>query len=69
MEMDERAAAADGNIIDSYLKKTWEDCERERRLAEEEGWKEDAAAWLQMREWQHTLAEALRKAAGLPSES
>lgn len=57
------------NIINSYLKKTWEDCERERAMAKLEDRTADAAAWLQLRDWQHHLAEELRKAAGLPSES
>lgn len=52
------------NIIDSYLGKAWRDCEDERVLAEKEGRTVDAASWLQLREWQHTLANALRKSSG-----
>jgi lysozyme len=56
------------NIIDSYLSVTWFNCEGQRQLAEQEGRAEDAAAWLQLRDWQHIVATELRKASGQPAE-
>jgi lysozyme len=52
------------NIIDSYLSKMWFTAEEERKLAEQEGRKGDAASWLQLRDWQNALANELRKASG-----
>lgn len=56
------------NIIDSFLKKAWEECETERNKAEQEGRKGDAEAWKGLRDWQHHLAEELRAASGLQAE-
>lgn len=53
------------NIIESYLSKTWFQFEEERKKAEAEGRTQDAASWLQLRDWQHHLANELRKASGL----
>jgi hypothetical protein len=52
------------NIIDTYLSKTWFSCDEQRQLAEQEGRAEDEAAWKQLRDWQNTIANELRKASG-----
>lgn len=57
------------NIIGSYLKKAWADCEAERTKAEQEGRAGDAEAWKALRDWQHHLAEELRAASGLPADA
>lgn len=56
------------NIIDSYLTTSWKSCEDQRAQAEKDGNADDAAAWLQLRDWQHTLANELRKASGQPEQ-
>ena len=57
------------NIIDSYLKKHWAECEAERIRAEQECRTADAEAWKGLRNWQHHLAEELRTASGLPADA
>jgi hypothetical protein len=57
------------NIIDSYLKKQWAECEAERTQAEQEGRTADAEAWKELRDWQHYLANELRAASGLPMDA
>lgn len=56
------------NIIDSFLKKHWAECETERIKAEQEGRTKDAEAWKELRDWQHHLANELRAASGLQAE-
>jgi hypothetical protein len=56
------------NIIDSFLKKQWDECEGERIVAELEGCTTDAEAWKELRDWQHHLANELRAASGLPAD-
>lgn len=56
------------NIIDSFLKKHWTECEEERVKAEQEGRMKDAEAWKGLRDWQHHLANELRAASGLQAE-
>ncbi len=56
------------NIIDSFLKKHWAECEVERVKAEQEGRSGDAEAWKGFRDWQHHLANELRAASGLPAD-
>jgi hypothetical protein len=56
------------NIIDSFLKKHWEECEAERIRAEQEGRTADAEAWKGLRDWQNHLANELRAASGLPAD-
>ena len=56
------------NIIDSFLKKHWTECEAERVKAEHEGRMKDADAWKELRDWQHHLANELRAASGLQAE-
>lgn len=56
------------NIIDSFLKKHWEECETERIKAEQEGRTADAEAWKGLRDWQHHLANELRAASRLSME-
>ncbi|WP_179232887.1 DUF1906 domain-containing protein [Paenibacillus rigui] len=60
----ELSAAIANNIIESYLSVAWDNCEKERLLALDAGREDDAAAWMQLRDWQHTLADELRKASG-----
>lgn len=57
------------NIIDSFLKKHWDECEAERVRAEQEGRTADAVAWNGLRDWQHHLANELRTASGLPADA
>lgn len=64
-QLDKDVAA---NIIDSFLKKHWAECEAERIKAEQEGRTADAEAWKGLRDWQHHLAEQLRAASGLQAE-
>lgn len=54
------------NIIDSYLDTAWKNCEAKRAEAEKDGRTTDAASWQQLRDWQHSLANELRKASGQP---
>jgi hypothetical protein len=56
------------NIINSYLSTSWQNCEIQRMQAVQDGRTEDAQAWLQLRDWQHYLANALRRASGQPEE-
>jgi N-acetylmuramoyl-L-alanine amidase len=56
------------NIIESYLKKAWAECDAERVRAEQEGRTVDAEAWKGLRDWQHHLANELRAASGLPAD-
>ncbi|MDF2934954.1 MAG: hypothetical protein K0Q90_327 [Paenibacillaceae bacterium] len=64
-QLDKEVAA---NIIDSFLKKYWAECEAERAQAEREGRAADAEAWKGLRDWQHHLANELRAASGLQAE-
>ncbi|SDI48696.1 DUF1906 domain-containing protein [Paenibacillus naphthalenovorans] len=54
------------NIIDSYLSENWNQCEAARQAAINDGRTDAAEAWLKLRDWQHTLANELRKASGQP---
>ncbi|WP_028551769.1 DUF1906 domain-containing protein [Paenibacillus sp. UNC451MF] len=60
----ELPTAIANNIIDSYLSLAWENCEKERYLAMQEGRTQDAAAWMNLRDWQHRLANTLRRSSG-----
>ena len=61
-------AAIAANIIDSYLATAWQSCEQERMAAMQQGRDEDAAAWMRLRDWQHVLANELRRASGLAEQ-
>jgi hypothetical protein len=61
-------ASIANNIINSYLSTSWQNCENQRMLAVQDGRTEDAQAWLDLRDWQHYLANELRKASGQPEQ-
>lgn len=61
-------AAIANNIIDSYLDATWKNCEAQRLQAEKDGRTADEQSWLQLRDWQHILANQLRISSGQPEQ-
>jgi hypothetical protein len=66
MQVPQLSPEVANNIINSYLSTTWQSCENQRMQAVQEGRTADAESWMRLRDWQHYLANELRKASGQP---